>query len=251
MPINLEVLPDKKTLGRVAAEKASSILLRALKEQTKARMLAATGASQFEMLNHLTQIDGIDWSRVEVFHLDEYIGVDADHPASFRRYLRERLVSPVAPAVFHEIAGDSRDPAEECARLSVLLETAPIDLALVGIGENGHLAFNDPPADFHASAPYLIVDLDEACRRQQVGEGWFQEIEQVPTKAISISIPAIMKTRHIVCAVPDLRKARAVRDCLGPNRPVDPMHPASILKTHADAWAYLDVDSASLMDRTE
>jgi glucosamine-6-phosphate deaminase len=251
MPINLEVLPDKKTLSRVAAEKASSVLLRVLNEQTKARMLAATGASQFEMLNHLTQIDGIDWSRVEVFHLDEYIGVAADHPASFRRYLRERLVRPVAPAVFHEIAGDSKDPAEECARLSVLLETAPIDLALVGIGENGHLAFNDPPADFHASASYLIVDLNEACRRQQVGEGWFQEIEQVPTKAISISIPAIMKTRHIVCTVPDLRKARAVRDCLGPNRPVDPMHPASILKTHADAWAYLDVDSASLMDRTE
>jgi glucosamine-6-phosphate deaminase len=250
MPMNLEVLPDEKTLGRVAADKASSILLRVLNEQSAARMLAATGASQFEMLNHLTQIDGIDWSRVEVFHLDEYVGVDAHHPASFRRYLRDRLVKPVAPAVFHEIAGDSRDPAEECARLSALLETAPIDLALVGIGENGHLAFNDPPADFAASASHLIVDLDEACRQQQVGEGWFQEIEQVPTKAISISIPAIMNSRHVVCAVPDLRKARAVRDCLGPHRPVDPMHPASILKTHADAWVYLDVDSASLLDRT-
>jgi len=251
MPINLQVLPDKETLGRVAAEKAASILLQALKEQTNARMLAATGASQFEMLNHLTRIDGIDWSRVEVFHLDEYVGVDADHPASFRRYLRERLVRPVAPAVFHEIAGDSSEPVEECARLSALLETAPIDLALVGIGENGHLAFNDPPAEFHAAASYLIVDLDEACRRQQVGEGWFQAIEQVPTKAISISIPAIMKTRHVVCAVPDMRKAQAVRDCLGPDTPVDPMHPASMLQTHADAWVYLDVDSASLIDRTE
>jgi glucosamine-6-phosphate deaminase len=152
--------------------------------------------------------------------------------------------------MFHEIEGDAKNPVAECKRLSALLDAEPIDLALVGIGENGHLAFNDPPADFEAPTSYLIVDLDDACRRQQVGEGWFQELDEVPTQAISISIPAITRTRHVVCTVPDLRKAAAVRDCLGPHVPVDPMHPASILKQHADTWVYLDVDSASLLDHS-
>jgi glucosamine-6-phosphate deaminase len=248
LPIHIEVLPDKATLGREAAKKASSILRQILAEKTKARMLAATGASQFELLSFLTKREQIDWSRVELFHLDEYVGIDADHPASFRRYLRERLVRPVKPAVFHEIRGDMEDPAAECERLAALLDAEPIDLALVGIGENGHLAFNDPPAEFDAPCSFLVVDLDEACRRQQVGEGWFEDLDQVPTQAISISIPAILKTHHVICSVPDLRKAPAVRDCLGSDRPIDPEHPASILKRHSNTWVYLDVDSASLSD---
>ncbi len=249
--MHLEVFPDKETLGRAAADRARSILRGALDKKARARLVAATGASQFVMLEHLTQSDGIDWSRVELFHLDEYVGLSADHPASFRRYLNERIVRPVHPAVFHEIRGDSADPNAECNKLAALLDAEPIDLALVGIGENGHLAFNDPPADFDANSSYLIVDLDEACRRQQVGEGWFRSVDEVPTQAISMSIPAILKARHIVCTVPDLRKAEAVHDCLGPNRPVDPKHPASILQTHADTWVFLDTDSASLLDTTE
>ena len=248
MALHIDILPDSETLGRAAAEKAGAILRKALAEQERARVLAATGASQFELLNHLTQSHGIDWSRVDLFHLDEYVGLDAEHPAAFRRYLRERLVRPVRPAVFHEIRGDAQNPNTECERLSVLLDAEPIDLALVGIGENGHLAFNDPPADFDALCSFLVVNLDDTCRRQQVGEGWFDSLDQVPTQAITISIPAIMKTRHIVCSVPELRKARAVRDCLGSDRPVDPEHPASILTRHQDAWIYLDVDSASLLD---
>jgi glucosamine-6-phosphate deaminase len=182
-----------------------------------------------------------------MFHLDEYVGISADRPASFRRYLHERLVNIVHPKVVHFIEGDTSHPQAECDRLNDLITQCEIDVAFVGIGENGHLAFNDPPADFETEEPYIVVDLDEACRRQQVGEGWFAGIEDVPEQAISMSIKQIMKSRSIICIVPDKRKAQAVHDCLEGN--VTPQHPASILQKHSDTWMYLDADSASLLEK--
>ena len=169
--------------------------------------MLATGASQFEMLASLVEQPGIDWPRVTAFHLDEYIGLPETHPASFRKYLRERFVSRVPVGQFHYVRGDAPDPLDECRRLGELIGAAPVDVACIGIGENGHLAFNDPPADFAIDDPFLVVDLDAACRLQQVGEGWFASLEDVPTQAISMSIRQILRARRIVCCVPDQRKA--------------------------------------------
>ncbi len=182
--------------------------------------------------------------KVTAFHLDEYIGLPESHPASFRKYLRERFASLVPLKKFNYVNGET-DPGKECRRLGELIIQCPIDIAFVGIGENGHLAFNDPPADFETEEPYLVVNLDEACRRQQLGEGWFASIEDVPLQAISMSIRQIMKSKAIICSVPDLRKAEAVRKTL--KEPVSPLIPASILRNHEKAWLYLDIDSASLL----
>jgi len=182
-----------------------------------------------------------------MFHLDEYVGIAETHPASFRRYLRERIVERVHPAAFHFLAGDAADAAAECRRVGALLEQRPVDVAFVGIGENGHLAFNDPPADFTTEEPYLVVELDEPCRRQQLGEGWFASLSDVPRRAISMSVRQILKAREILCIVPDARKAQAVRDCL--DGPVSPLHPSSILQTHQRTTLYLDRDSAALSSR--
>jgi glucosamine-6-phosphate deaminase len=186
----------------------------------------------------------VDWSRVTVFHLDEYIGIPETHPASFRKYLRERFVELVHPAAFYAIDGEA-DPQKECARLNKIIRKHPIEVAFVGIGENGHLAFNDPPADFDTREPFIVVELDEACRRQQMGEGWFPTLEDVPQKAISMSIRQIMKSSTIICSVPDGRKARAVKNTL--EEPVSQLVPASILTTHKDAHLFLDQRSASLL----
>jgi glucosamine-6-phosphate deaminase len=208
--------------------------------------MAATGASQFELLEALTRRRDVDWSRVVMFHLDEYIGLPEDHPASFRRYLRERLIEPTGITRHHLLDGNA-DPGEACMRVGAALQEAPIDCACLGIGENGHLAFNDPPADFDTAAPYIVVHLDEACRRQQVGEGWFASVDEVPGRAITISVRQLLLAREIVCAVPDARKAEAVRRCL--EGPVDPAAPASILQTHADVTIYLDTSSAALLEQ--
>ncbi|HEY8232527.1 MAG TPA: 6-phosphogluconolactonase, partial [Vicinamibacteria bacterium] len=188
---------------------------------------------------------GLDWSKVELFHLDEYIGVADTHPASFRRYLKERLVDRVKPAEFHALAGDAPDLAAVCREVGARLAEAPVDVAFVGIGENGHLAFNDPPADFETEEPYLVVELDEACRRQQLGEGWFGSLDEVPRRAISMSIRQILKAREILCVVPDARKAPAVRDCL--SGPVSVHHPASALQKHGQTTVFLDRASAALL----
>lgn len=207
--MKLHIEKDPACMGRVAADLASETIVRAIERNGHARIILATGASQFQMLDELVTRD-IDWTRVTGFHLDEYIGLSDQHPASFRRYLRERFVRKVPVAEFHFLSGDATDLAAECDRAGNLLIEAPIDLAMVGIGENGHLAFNDPPADFATEAPYLIVELDEACRRQQLGEGWFETIETVPKKAISMSVHRIMQSKRIVVTVPDARKADAV-----------------------------------------
>ncbi len=245
--MDIRVFDSKQELGRAAAERAAAAIAEAVAGRGEARVIAATGASQFEFLDALTATPGVAWGRVEMFHLDEYVGMSDTHPASFRRYLRERIVERVHPRAFHFLAGDAEHPLAECRRVGTLIARAPIDVAFVGIGENGHLAFNDPPADFETEEPYLVVELDEPCRRQQMGEGWFETLEDVPRRAISMSIRQILKAREILCVVPDARKARAVHECL--DGEVTPMHPSSILQSHPRTTIYLDRDSASLLRR--
>jgi glucosamine-6-phosphate deaminase len=209
-------------------------------------MILATGASQFEMLSSLVSKD-VDWSKVTVFHLDEYIGLPASHPASFRKYLKERFAGQVAGLrKFHYVNGEI-DPRVECQRLGKLIGSLTIDVACIGIGENGHLAFNDPPADFETEEPYIIVDLDPACRQQQVGEGWFPSLSDVPQQAISMSIRQIMKSTAIVCTVPDARKAVAVKKAI--EEPVTNLVPASILQTHPRCWMFMDEPAAEKLKR--
>jgi len=244
--MKLAIHADRPALGAAAAAEAAASLVHALAAHDRATLVVATGTSQLEMLAALAALPDIPWERVAIFHLDEYCGVPAEHPASFRRYLRERFVDrlPTRPAAFHGIAADG-DPRAECRRLATLVPAGDFDLVLCGIGENGHLAFNDPPADFDATDPYLVVALDEACRRQQVGEGWFPAVDAVPTHAISMSIGRIMAARTIVCSVPDERKARAVRDTV--EGPVVPGVPASILQRHADCRLHVDRAAAALL----
>jgi glucosamine-6-phosphate deaminase len=242
--MKLKVFETKPEMGQTAARDAASIIRQAIIERDAAYVIAATGASQFEFLDEL-MIENIDWSKVVFFHLDEYVGLPESHPASFRRYLKERIVSRVHPRAFHLINGEAADIYEECRRVGQLISQHTIDVAFVGIGENGHLAFNDPPADFETDEPYIVVDLDQGCRRQQVGEGWFQNIDEVPTQAISMSIRQILKSRNILCIVPDQRKAEAVR--VSVKLDVNPMHPASILQQHASVTMYLDRESSALL----
>jgi glucosamine-6-phosphate deaminase len=232
-------------MSRAAAAKAAGFLREAISRQGQAAFIVATGASQFGFLEALCGEAGIDWARTTMFHLDEYAGLPETHPASFRRYLKERLIERVHPGQVHLIAGDAPDLEAERRRLNAILARTPVEVAFVGIGENGHLAFNDPPADFETEEPYIIVELDEACRRQQLGEGWFPTLEDVPRQAVSMSIRQIMKSRAIVCTVPDTRKAQAVYDTL--TGEIGPQHPASVLRTHPDAALFLDDAAASLL----
>jgi glucosamine-6-phosphate deaminase len=240
----VKIFDDKQALAQAAAEQAASTLRKAMTARGHARIIAATGASQFEFLDALTSDRDIDWPNVEMFHLDEYIGLSADHPASFRKYLRERLIEKAGITQYHLLDGES-DPLATIALVGPALNSAPIDVAFVGIGENGHLAFNDPPADFETDAPYLIVELDEACRRQQLGEGWFASFADVPRRAISMSIRQILKANEILVIVPDARKAQAVKNCL--EGEISPLSPASILRSHANVTVYLDRDSSALL----
>ena len=244
--MNIIISETKEELGQRAATDGAAIIRRALEERGAANIIVATGASQFEMLNELVKAPDINWSAVTAFHLDEYVGMPLSHPASFRRYLQERFVNqlPQPLRAFHAIDAETDAPGE-CARLYALIAQHPIDVAFIGIGENGHLAFNDPPADFATEQPYIIVDLDAACRQQQVGEGWFGSLEEVPTQAISMSILQIMKSPAIICSVPDERKAAAVRGAV--EGPVTPHLPASILQQHPGASLYLDRAAASLL----
>ena len=246
--MNVVVFASRLKLAETAADDAAAIIRQAIAERGQAYLIAATGASQFEFLEALVQQPNIDWGHTIFFHLDEYVGLPEAHRASFRRYLRERIVDRVQPGAFHFVNGDDPDPAAECRRVGELISRQTIDAAFVGIGENGHLAFNDPPADFYTQEPYLVVELDEACRRQQVGEGWFQTVADVPVQAISMSIQQILKARQVLCVVPDRRKARAVRDCL--ELEVSPLRPASILQRHARTTIYLDTESAALLKST-
>ena len=247
--MNINIYNTKNELGKSAAANASAIIRKSLQEKDTANIVLATGASQFEMLNDLVEYTDIDWSKVRMFHLDEYVGISDSHPASFRNYLQQRFVSKVSElkdVCF--IRGDHEDPNQECGRLNNIISGLTIDLCCVGIGENGHLAFNDPPADFKVDDPYIVVELDEACRNQQFGEGWFDSFEDVPRKAISMSIKQIMKSDQIICSVPDKRKAVAVKNCM--EGEVTPEHPASMLQKHSDCQIFLDTDSASLLTKS-
>jgi glucosamine-6-phosphate deaminase len=243
--MEINITNDPIELGKTAGKAAAELIRNTIATNGKANIILATGSSQFETLKQLIIEKDIDWSKVVMFHLDEYIGLPESSGASFRKYLKERFLSKVPALMAVYLVNGETDPVQECNRLSTIIELNPIDVALVGIGENGHLAFNDPPSDFDTKEPYIIVDLDEACRKQQFNEGWFKTVEDVPKKAISMSITQICKSKHIICSVPDVRKAKAVKDCL--EEPVSNMFPASILQLHPSCTYYLDKNSASLL----
>lgn len=241
----LRVFNDSTSMARAAAEQAADSIRKAIADSGRCRVVLATGTSQFEFLEFLTKSDGIDWKKVEAFHLDEYVGMAVTHPASFRKILLERVIHKTGITNYHFIESDAADLLGAVRAVGRELTSAPIDVAFVGIGENGHIAFNDPPADFETKEPYLVVELDEICRRQQVGEGWFADISEVPTRAVSMSPRQIMHAREIVAVVPDQRKAKAVRLCL--EGQVRPEAPASILRKHPNTTVFVDQDSSSLL----
>lgn len=241
--MKIVVSETPKTMGAAAAEAGATAIKAAIQDRGQANIIVATGASQLPMLEALVQIDGIAWSKVTGFHLDEYLGIDDQHAASFCGYLRDRFVDKVSLKSFHYVNGLAAAPKEECQRLGSVIKDHPIDVAFIGIGENAHIAFNDPPADFDTDDPYLVVELDDACRRQQHSEGWFPTFDDVPKTAISMSAKQILKSGTIICTVPDERKAKAVADSV--NGPVTNTVPASILQTHSDTVLFLDEAAAS------
>ena len=246
--MKIQKLTDAATMGQAASAQGANVLREVLAKKGRANIIVATGASQFETLKCLVKEPGIDWSKVTVFHLDEYVGISEAHGASFRKYLRERFISqlPVQPT-FVPVDGDASDLNAELKRLNDLIAACPIDLCFAGIGENSHLAFNDPPADFATEVPYIVVNLDHACRQQQFGEGWFPTFDGVPKQAVSMSIRQIMKSACLILSVPDKRKAAAVKGTV--EGPVTPTCPASIVQQHADCTLYVDAAAASELAR--
>jgi glucosamine-6-phosphate deaminase len=245
--MNFKIFRDRRSMGKTAADQAATAIRSAIQDHSSARIVAATAASQKEFLEELASAPEIDWRLVEAFHLDEYIGLNITHPGSFRRMLLEQLIQKTAITKYHLLDGDD-DIASVLRSTSEAIASAPIDIAFLGIGENGHLAFNDPPADFDTEEPYLVVTLDEPCRRQQVGEAWFSDITEVPKQALSMSVKQILKAKELIAVVPGPQKARAIQACF--NGDITPMAPASILRTHPNVTVYLDEDSAALLDRT-
>lgn len=240
----LRVFEDKVSLGKAAATQAASAIRFAIAERGQARVVAASAASQFEFLEALTATPGIHWEQVELFHLDEYIGLPMTHPASFCKFLQQRLIAKTGIVNYHLLDG-RQDPAEVIRSAGKAISASPIDIAFLGIGENGHVAFNDPPADFNTEEPFIIVNLDQACRLQQVGEGWFKDLDAVPKQAISMSVRQVLKAREILAVVPDARKAPAIKACF--DGPISPMAPSSILRNHPNATVYLDRQSSALL----
>lgn len=243
--MRVQVLAKRNALAEAAAREAAETLRRAIRQNGEARIVAACAASQMEFLEALTSAAGIDWEKVELFHLDEYIGLPKTHPGSLCRFLQEHLVSKTGIVRCHFLEGE-KNAREVIRQANEAIRRAPIDVAFVGIGENGHVAFNDPPADFETTEPYLVVNLDRTSREQQVAEGWFSRLDAVPKQAISMSIKQILRSKQILAIVPGARKAKAVKACF--DGPVSPMAPASILRTHPDATIYLDTASAALLN---
>ncbi len=240
---------DPIELGKAAGSATAAFIRKAIKENGSANIILATGTSQFETLNQLILEPDVDWGKVVMFHLDEYIGLPITANASFRKYLKERFIEKVPSLKDAHLINGEEDVKKECERLGDLIKRHPIDVALVGVGENGHLAFNDPPADFDTDEPYIIVELDVACRKQQLREGWFRTLDDVPKKAISMSIKQIVKSKHIICSVPDIRKAMAVKNTL--EESMSNLYPASILQLHPNCSFYLDTASASLLSQNK
>lgn len=242
------VFEDDRALGHAAAAHTAGVLTAAVRNHGKARVIIATGNSQLTFVEALRKHSEIPWEKITVFHMDEYIGISAGHPASFRRWLREKIVEPFVPETMHYLNGDAEDAEAECRRYEALLKEAPIDLVCMGIGENGHIAFNDPPvADFEDPVFAKVVELDEACRNQQVGEGHFPTMDDVPTHALSLTIPALLYPAVQQVVVPDRRKAEAVKGTV--EGPIATSCPASILRRCASAQLYLDKESASLLEK--
>ena len=240
--MQLHIHPDKNALGAASAKLGAQAIQAAISERGSAAMVLATGSSQFETIDALVT-QPVDWTKVTVFHLDEYVGIHADHPASFRRYLMTRFVNRIAGLkAFMPVEGDADDIDAHLAHLAARIAAEPIDVCFAGIGENCHLAFNDPPADFETTEPYLVVDLDAECRAQQAGEGWFATIDDVPARAISMSINQILQSQKLIISVPDERKAQAVAHAV--EGPVSNLYPASILQTHKDVSLHLDEPAA-------
>jgi glucosamine-6-phosphate deaminase len=240
----LKVFDDKISLGKAAASQAAAAIVAAIAEHGRARVVAASAASQFEFLEALTVTPGIDWKQVELFHLDEYIGIPMTHPASFCKFLQERLIAKTGITNYHLLDG-SQDPNQVIRSVGKAIATGPIDIAFLGIGENGHIAFNDPPADFNIEEPYITVALDHACRMQQVAEGWFKNLGAVPKQAVSMSVRQVLKAKEILAVVPGPRKAAAIKSCF--DGPISPMAPSSILRNHSNATVYLDRQSSALL----
>lgn len=243
--MDVRILESPHELGKAAGAAAADLIRKAISTKDSANIIVATGTSQFETLNQLIAEQNIDWSKVVMFHLDEYIGLSITHAASFRKYLKERFLSKVPALKATYLINGETNTSNECKRLRELISKHPIDVALVGIGENGHLAFNDPPANFETEDPYIVVELDEACRKQQLGEGWFRSLEEVPRSAISMSIKQILKSKNIICSVPDQRKAMAVKNST--MHPVSNLFPATALQLHSSCTCFLDKESSSLL----
>lgn len=239
------IKPDPVELGKAAGKVAAELIRKTIAEKQQVNIILATGLSQFETLKQLVSEKDIDWSKVVMFHLDEYIDLPESSPASFRKYLKDRFISKVPALKESYLINGEGDAKAECERLGNLVRDYPIDVALVGIGENGHLAFNDPPADFDTEEPFIVVTLEERCRRQQYNEGWFSRLADVPQRAISMSIKQIIKSEYIICSVPDSRKAAAVKNCL--EKSVSNLYPASILQLHPNCIYFLDNRSAALL----
>ncbi len=241
--MKLIISNTKEELGKASAIHAAKLINEAIAKQGYARILLSTGASQFPFFEEFVK-ENIDWSKVEMFHLDEYVGISEEHPASFKRYLLDRFVNRVNLKEAHLING-RQNPEETIAELTALLNEKPVDVGLIGIGENGHIAFNDPPADFNDTRAYKVVTLDDRCLQQQIGEGWFKNVEETYKQAISMTCPQIMKCKSIISVVPYKVKAEAIYNTL--TRELTPEVPATLLKEHVDCTVYCDADSASLL----
>ncbi len=246
--LKVEIFRTAAEMGTASAVFVSDILKKAIDERGSASLILGTGASQYPLHDELLLKD-LDWKKITLFHLDEYIGIDSNHPASFRRFLRERIAEKVFPGNVYYLNGDASDPEQEIKRYEALLKNNPVDVACIGIGENGHIAFNDPVvADFNDPEYLKVVKMDDACRRQQVGEGWFPSLADVPETALTLTIPAIMDSRYISCTVPDERKSDAVYNTL--EKEINTSCPASVLRRHNNAVLFLDRFSAiKLPDR--
>ena len=230
-------------MGEAAAEQAAEVLKQAIAKNGSARLLLSTGASQFAFFEAFVKKD-VDWKKVEMFHLDEYVGISKNHPASFNRYLRERFIDKVHPGKYHLIDGE-KDPEATIKEITELLDRKQVDLGLIGIGENAHIAFNDPPADFADKRAYKVVDLADRCLQQQIGEGWFKTKEECYKQAISMTCDRIMQCKTIISVVPYAVKAEAIYATL--TSPLSENVPATLLKNHADTTVYIDKDSASML----
>jgi glucosamine-6-phosphate deaminase len=242
--LRVEVFDDVGALAASAARDAAATIAEAVSRRGTANVMLATGNSQLAFLDAVAASDDVDWRRVVGFHMDEYLGMGPDHAASFRRYMRERVVGKVHPGEFHELGGDAPDPAQECERYAALLRAHPLDLCCLGIGENGHLAFNDPGvADFDDPLDVKIVELDATCRGQQVGEGHFASLDDVPRRALTVTVPALLRAGHVLAIVPEARKAEPVRRTLRDE--ITTACPATALRRHPHATLYLDSASAS------